>query len=177
VTCLVAIDPGYAKRGKGCAVAVLRDGRLSAVFFVRPETVAPAALRVGAIEVVWERPQVDARTRVSAPAVVRLSAVGGELAGMFAGACGCRAVPVSPQQWKGSVAKPVAHYRLWQVLDPAERDVLGGDATYAVIRGAQLKGAKNRWGRDGASYYPSSFDAHNLLDAAALGLWRLRRFV
>lgn len=77
--------------------------------------------------------------------------------------------------WKGSEPKPIHHARVWEELTLAERRVLGGDKTHAAIERACEKGALNRWGRPGASYYPRAFKTHNLLDAAALGLTFLGR--
>lgn len=171
---LIAIDPGYAAKGEGCAVARFVHGALERVFFARPESVDFADLK-GAHLVIWECPQVDARTRTSTPAVVQLAAVGGTLAGMFSGVSTCRCTPVSPLEWKGSVPKPIAHARLWRALTQAERAVLGGNATAMAIARAQEKGALGRWGKPGAAYYPASFTTHNLLDAVGLGFWWLTK--
>ena len=171
-------------RGKGCAVAIFIDQTLAHVNFYRPETITYVQLRVGAVEVVWEQPQIDARTRVSVPAVVQLAATGGTLAGMFAGACGCSVTSVSPQTWKGGTAKPVAHGRMWtgwtddygthhNGLTLAEQAVLGGSATLTQIEAAKHAGAKARWNRPGGTYYPTSWLTHNLLDAVGIGRWRL----
>jgi hypothetical protein len=173
VSTLVAIDPGFAARGKGCAVAVFLDGVLACTCFARPETVSANTLSVCAAEVVWELPQVDARTRASVPAIVQLAATGGTLAGLFAGASGGRVVAVTPTQWKGNVAKPVCHSRMWARLAFAERAVLGGDATAARIEAAKRAGALARWA-PGEHYY-GSWSGHNTLDAVALGVWRLGR--
>lgn len=170
----VAIDPGYAARGKGCAVAVLVDGKIAAVGFERPEAIDANALSVCATDVVWECPQLDARTRTATGSVVQLAAVGGTLAGLYAGACGCRAVAVAPSQWKGSVAKPVHHARVWDALAFDERQALGGDTVRARIAEAQRAGALDRWSKPGAAYY-GTWTGHNLLDAVALGLWRVGR--
>ena len=172
---LVAIDPGYAARGKGCAVAVFVDKTLASVAFERPESTSSDALALRVDEVVWECPQVDERTRHSAPACVKLAAVGGMLAGIYVGACGAKARTVLPTEWKGSVAKPVHHARVWRMLHDVERSLLGGDATLAVIEAAQRKGALDRWGLPGVRYYPSGWDTHNLLDAVALGVWAVGR--
>lgn len=173
---LVAIDPGFAKRGQGCAVAVFRDGRLVDSGFERPERAAPLRWPPPAsVRVVWECPQVDARTRVSVPAIVQLAAVGGTLAGMYAGANATHAEPVSPLAWKGAVAKPVAHGRMWALLDERERTLLGGDATLAAIEAAKRAGALSRWSKPGAAYYAASWTMHNVLDAVGIGLWALGR--
>jgi len=124
--------------------------------------------------VVWERPQVDRRTRQSVPSIVRLAAEGGTLAGLYAGACGARIVPVSPTEWKGAVSKPVHHKRLWRVLSEEERSQLGARVG-REIDAACRRGALDRWSRPGASYYPGGFAEHNLLDAIGIGLWHLGR--
>jgi hypothetical protein len=170
---LVAIDPGYAKDGKGCAVAIFDRHVLTQVFFARPETVDVASLYVGAGEIVWEQPQVDARTRVTVPAVVQLASTGGVLAGMFAGANRCRVVVAKPSAWKGSTSKPVAHGRMWEKLATAEVKLLGGAATLQRIDAAKHAGAIARW-KPGEHYY-GSWTGHNLLDAVGIGMWRLGR--
>lgn len=174
---VIAIDPGYAKRGRGCAVARFDDRVLRDVWYARPDGDVERLRASDAGEVVWECPQLDARSRVNASSVVALAAVGGVLAGLYAGASGCRALAVTPNDWKGSTPKPVAHARLWALLTYWERAVLGGDATGMLIADAQRRGALDRWGHDGASYYGKSAAAtvHNLLDAAALGAWRVGR--
>jgi len=175
MTAFIAIDPGYAARGQGSAVAHFHDGRLASVWFARPETYHVHRVDAHVDEVVWERPQVDKRTRVSVPAIVRLAAEGGTLAGLYAGATGAQVVACSPSDWKGSTPKPVAHGRLWAALDDRELAVLGGAPTAAAIDAAKRKGALARWARPGASYYPASFATHNLLDAVGIGMWRLGR--
>lgn len=172
---LVAIDPGYSKAGQGCAVAIFDNRALTYVGFMRPETLSPPQGVGDKAEVLWECPQVDRRTRITTPQIVKLAAIGGELAGMFAGSLGCRATPIAPSTWKGSVPKPVAHGRMWTLLTDPERTLLGGDATRIAIEKAKRKGALDRWGKEGARYYPSAWLTHNLLDAVGLGMWRLRR--
>jgi hypothetical protein len=63
---------------------------------------------------------------------------------------------------------------LWDVLTGAEREVLGGADTFRRIAAAVQKGALDRWGKPGASYY-GAWTGHNLLDAAALGAYQLGR--
>lgn len=174
---LVTIDPGYAAKGPGCAVAVFCCGLLSQTYFARPEKVWITPLK-NVYEVVWECPQVDSRSRVSVPSIVQLAAVGGTLAGMYSGACGgATVVPVSPSAWKGSTPKPVHHLRLWRQLRVVEHDLLGGVDTEMAIEAACRKGALDRWGKPGASYYPRTWWTHNLLDAVGIGLWRLGRAI
>jgi hypothetical protein len=76
--------------------------------------------------------------------------------------------------WKGSEQKPVHHARLLEVLAPAELEVLGGGDTARRILAARQKGALDRWGKPGATYY-GAWTGHNLLDAAALGAYHLGR--
>jgi hypothetical protein len=185
VIALLAIDPGYSKTGQGSAVARFNSSvplddlaRLVGVWFVRSGDVdRPAGVRAhGRARVVWECPQLDARSRKATPAVVQLAAEGGEIAGAYAAHYALAIERVTPSQWKGSVPKPIAHSRLWRVLDDRERDVLGGDNAINAIERAKLAGARDRWGKEGARYYPRSFVMHNLLDAVGIGLWALGRW-
>lgn len=170
---VIAIDPGYAMRGKGCACAAVVHGVLESVWFARPDAahVHHKCERPASITVIVEQPQQDARSWGIPPAtLIKLAWDGALLAGLYAGELGCNVVAVTPSQWKGSAPKPVAHGRLWEVLTPAERAILGGDETEARIAAAKRKGALDRWGKPGVSYYPRNWDGHNLLDAAALAL-------
>ena len=177
---IIAIDPGYAVKGDGCAVAIFTSSAipntilLRGTCFDRPEIVRDRCIAIESIvRVIWECPQLDARSRRATPAVVGLAATGGELAGLYAGANAGTIERVTPAQWKGSVPKPIAHARTWRVLTPHEREILGGATTEAAIAAAQKKGALDRWGKDGARYYPARFTMHNLLDAVGIGLWAI----
>jgi len=173
---LVAIDPGYARAGRGCACAAYERGSLVRTWFARPEaTLTYASRDVGATLIVWECPQIEARTRIAlAQTLVTLAATGATLAGLYAGASGATVEAVTPRSWKGNTAKPVHHARLWSVLDDAERAHLGGDETWARIDEARRAGASCRWDPARAPYY-GAWIGHNLLDAVALGAWRLGR--
>lgn len=169
---MIAIDPGFAQRGLGCACALFARGTLMAVWFARPEhaaRIAPVTL------VVWECPQIDARSRTIAPTLIKLAAEGGTLAGLYAGQHAAQVERVAPSSWKGSAPKPIHHSRLWGALSDGERSLLGGASTLAQIDAAKLAGARDRWGRAGGEYYPAAFSAHNLLDAVGIGMWRLGR--
>lgn len=171
----VAIDPGYAIRGLGCAVAVLRGSRVERAGYARPESASQESLLVAPeCTVVWECPQVDSRTHRSMAAVVQLAAVGGTLAGMYAGANAGQVIAVSPQAWKGGVPKPIVHSRVWEVLDVRERALLGGAKTREAIDRAKTEGALTRWSRSGAAYYHGAA-IHNLLDAVGIGLHHVGR--
>ena len=168
---MIAIDPGYAKRGQGSACAYFVGRTLTAVWFARcPPPLPPDAWNWA--KVVWEQPQVDQRTRIAVVEIVRLAAEGGTLAGYYAGLRRAEVVPVTPSSWKGSVPKPINHASLWKALQPDERALFPPD-TEARIQRAVEKGALERWKRPGAVYY-GTWDAHNLLDAVGIGrrnLW------
>jgi hypothetical protein len=93
---------------------------------------------------------------------------------------GTRALIVyEPVQWKGGVKKPPHHLRCWEVLGPHERALFNAlrnargkvsrISVEARIRAAVAKLAKSR------KVKGYSFEAHNLLDAMALGLFFLKR--
>lgn len=171
---VIAIDPGYAKSGGGCACAMFDDGVLSEVWFERPEDWNPHCNLADAV--VWEIPQMDKRTWAIPPEVmIQLTAAGATLAGLYAGASGVRTTGLTPSASKGSVPKPIAHLRMWERLEPVERELLGGAKTFTAIEAACEKGALNRWGKSGVKYYPRSFTTHNILDAVDLGLGFLGR--
>lgn len=199
---VLAIDPGYAAKGDGCACAYFDDGNLIEVWFERPAFFRPGEIighaagrgrwltnrhRPGpAYVIVVERPVVQgSRTRGANPGnLMDLSWAGGMLAGMFAGRDGVPIVawPSSDADgirgWKGPESKPANHHRLWQILTRAERALLGGDATERAIEAACEKGALCRWSKPGDKLYPASFKTHNKLDACAMGatyLGRLKR--
>ncbi len=80
---IIAIDPGYSRHGEGNAIAFFHEGTLVGTGYARSDEVMQHHDRVD--EVVWECPQVDARTRMSVPAIVALAAEGGTMAGLYAG--------------------------------------------------------------------------------------------
>jgi len=177
---VIAIDPGCAKRGKGSACAAFRGSRLAGIRFARPCAIHVAQIAELGAEyldrVIVERPQVDARTQGRERAVVDLAWAGAAIAYWIAGVAGARVEELTPTAWKGNARKPQHHARLWAVLTPAERALLGGDATLRTIETAKRAGAAERWRRGGgAAYYPAGFETHNLLDAVALGCFALGR--
>lgn len=194
---VLPIDPGTSAKGKGCACGYYDVGELVDAWFERPvffrpgETIPPpnklwdGAGRGGYVIVV-ERPVVQgSRTRAANPGhLMDLSWAGAMLAGAFAGRDGVPIIawPSSDaggvRGWKGPESKPANHHRLWQVLTPRERVILGGEATERAIDAACEKGALCRWSKPGDELYPKTFTTHNLLDACAIGatyLGRLRR--
>jgi hypothetical protein len=174
---VIAIDPGYSARGEGCACAYVTGGYLTSVWFARSDSALFAdVLPITPTNVVVEKPQQDSRSWGLPPStLINLAWEGALLAGLYAGRFGGSVVAVTPSTWKGSVPKPVAHGRLWKVLTPAEREVLGGDDTARRIEAAKRKGALDRWGKPGVRYYPRTWGGHNLLDAAALALTHVGR--
>jgi hypothetical protein len=168
---MIAIDPGGTK---GCAVAHFAGGALDAVL---TGCTTPWATRWRPALVIVERPQVDGRTRGRERGVLDVAWNGALLAGYVAGVSRAHLRVVEPGVWKGAVAKPVHHKRLWAVLHPAERAVLGGAATERAIVEACERGAAERWRLPGERYYRAVPGAasHDALDAAALGCWALER--
>jgi hypothetical protein len=190
MTTALFIDPGSSLAGKGCAVARFVGKYLSLAWFERfeqraallttPRTLfSPYELAsdVAVGLVVWEQPVTQgSRTRAARPDdLMRLTEAGALLAGAYAGRDGAPVIawPASDTNgvrgWKGAESKPANHRRLWEILDPEERALLGGDATGRAILAACEKGALCRWSKPGAELYAKSFTTHNLLDACAMG--------
>jgi hypothetical protein len=169
----IAIDPGYSKKSDGCACALALEGLLAECWFERARDFEhPDNDRDRANFVIVEQPQQDGRSWAVPPAVlIKLAWEGAKLAGLYAGACGAELLDPTVTEWKATEKKPAQHARLWQVLSPAERRVLGGDKTHAAILAACQKGALCRWKLPSDELYPKSFKTHNLLDAAALLMW------
>lgn len=167
---VIAIDPGYAKSGEGCACAYLVDGYLAKVWFERPETAILDPWHSGCVDlVVAEKPQGDKRSlAVPIDHLIELAWQGATLAAIYASRSDAELRCPKVRDWKGNEAKPQQHRRLWKALSEGEREVLGGDATGLAIEKACIKGALKRWA-PGISYYPKTFLTHNILDAAALG--------
>jgi hypothetical protein len=173
----LAIDPGYAKTGKGCACALSTSGHVTAVWYERPPRYT-AHLEYGrglsTLDfVIIEKPEQRANggRGVTPATLIELTWAGCALGHLYAGAYGAEVIAVTPAAWKGSIPKPVHHRALWGTLTAPERAVLGGARTLAEIDAAVERGACERWKRDGASYYPAKFLTHNLLDAVALCKW------
>lgn len=164
---LIAIDPGYATRGHGCACVCLRDEFLAAAWFQRSETF-DARLCPHVDIVLWEKPQWDGRSK-DGSMLIELTAAGATLAGLYAGQCGAQLVAQTPAKWKGSQHKPCMHANLWDALHIAEQALLGGEVTRRHIEAACEEGARERW-KPGKSYYPGAWLVHNLLDAAAMAM-------
>jgi len=170
----LAIDPGYARKSGGCAVANAYGGTLTGVWFERAADFSGA--ETDPAHVIVEQPQQDARSWGVPPAVlIKLAWEGGTLAGLYAGASGAQLHCPTVTEWKGGEKKPAHHARLWAELDERERAVLGGAKTLAAIKAACQKGALCRWRLPSDELYPKSFTTHNLLDAAALLMWALGR--
>ncbi len=173
----LAIDPGYSRKSGGCAVAQADRGDLCAVWFERASGFGHHSAASDPLSaVIVEQPQQDGRSWPVPPAVlIKLAWEGASLAGLYAGASGATLHTPTVSEWKAGEKKPAHHARLWEVLTPAERLVLGGAKTHAVIVAACQKGALCRWKLPSDQLYPSTFKTHNLLDAAALLMWALGR--
>lgn len=176
---LLTIDPGYSKRGQGSACACFEDGELTRVWFIRPEQllVSTTDQYYGRLDIVYEIPQVDGRTPTAAHEAIQLAAVGALTAGLYAGRfvshVSVLVRAVTPAEWKSNLPKPICHMRVWDLLSPLERSLVGGDETYRRIQRAVQKGAKRGW--------PAGLDAyggwlgHNTLDAVGIGCHELGR--
>lgn len=164
---IITIDPGV----HACAVTYLENSHVQG--HALTNVVDRAALAtLDVTHVVVERPEYQGlRTQSSRPAdLINLAWAGALMAGTIAGCTGAHLVELPPSAWKGSEPKPVNHARMWRELSPYEKDLLGGTKTGQVILAAVEKGARERWKKGGAAYYPRAWTMHNVLDAAALGL-------
>lgn len=185
---IIAIDPGVAGEGNACAS--FAGGALTGVWFERVAHKgklkrrtrgSPCGAPLGGIkidDVIIERPEFQgARTTSARPKdLMDLSFEGAMLAGAYAGRDGAQVISYTPTEWKGSEPKPVQHLRMWEdALTEDEREILGGDDTYARIVKACERGSLKRWKISGAECYPRTWTMHNVLDAVALGLVRLGR--
>lgn len=176
----LAIDPGYGRNTGGNACALAERGTLTHVWFERSsdwrDRTLHAAIVAKFAHVIVEQPQQDGRSYEVPPAIlIRLAFEGAALAGLYAGASGAQLHVPTVTDWKGNENKAAMHRRLWAVLAPTERDVLGGAKTMTAIDKACERGALCRWSKSGAELYPKSFVTHNLLDAASLLMVALGR--
>lgn len=171
---LICIDPGVHE----CAVAVFEGAVLRDVRFI--EASSPVRLPAGlwalcylGVAVVVEKPQFDRRCGKH---VIDLAWSGRGVAEACAFAPTSALAAVTPAEWKGSTPKPQHHAEALAALSPTELAVLPPD-TAARVAEACRKGGLDAWRKPGASYYGKAKGAevHNLLDAVALGLWRLGR--
>lgn len=172
MTRLICIDPGVHE----CAVAVYTStGRLYDCGFVTlSESLGAevlAWLSPEPVTIVCEKPQFDRRVSKH---VIDLAWSGARVAESFAR--GGPVTAVTPSEWKGSTPKPQHHAEALAALSPAELAVLPPD-TAARVSEACREGGLDAWRKPGASYYGKAKGAevHNILDAVALGLWRLGR--
>lgn len=160
---IVAIDPGI----KRCAYASFDGERLARAAFEAPPW------RVDLVLV--ERPEYHgARSNAARTQDLMALSWAGAVAAYRLGA---QVKEYGASEWNRGAPKPIVHKKLWRALEEPERVLLGGSETLKRIDAAVEKGAVARWrtGRKGAHWYPASFAAHNLLDAAAIGCAHLGR--
>lgn len=98
-----------------------------------------------------EKPVVYPRSPVPPNDIVKLALVAGYWRGVLT-VDGVDVNYVEPNDWKGSVPKPIHEARIWARLSPAEQAV--------ADQGCKGVAPKKR---------------HNVLDAIGLGLWVLKR--
>lgn len=169
---IITIDPGV----HACALAYLENAHVQA--YALTNHVDRAALAtLDVTHVVVERPEYQGLRTQSARVqdLIALSWAGGLMAGTIAGTTGAHLIELPPSAWKGSEPKPVHHSRVWALLTADERLVLGGAATHDAIDLAVDKGARERWKKGGAAYYPRAWKMHNVLDAVGMGLFYVGR--
>lgn len=87
---------------------------------------------------------------------------------IVASALSCTVILHSVPKWKGSIAKPVHHYRVWEHLTKAEREFFPANALEVINKACakyaqtgKVTGYSQKW--------------HNHLDALALGMFHLGR--
>ncbi len=182
---LWAVDPSSEKQ----ALAVFHDGVLVWVGFwparSRLQGRHPDALVVERMRVYPLAPTSKGRgARGGAGAITKWVAVAndliavskaaGVLEGMQLQLGGVPAVEYDAPTWKGQIDKPTHHGRLWAVLSPAERAVFaaGARTTVAAIE-ARLAEARHAKAIGKEPKYDQAW--HNLMDAAGLGLFHLKR--
>lgn len=150
---LIAIDPGVAS-----GIAFFLGGYLYRCARFKPydgERIEPLILPPA--ECVIEIPQVyrASKSKGDPNDLIKLATVAGRLAEYYESR-GLRVQLVKPREWKGQLPKKVMQNRLLGTRGPQwTRDEINA-----------LAGAANRVG---------NYD-HNVLDAVALGMWRLGRF-
>lgn len=165
------IDPGVHQ----CAVSTYVGGLLSnygMYDFGSVHLVAPVRGRRVSLIVV-ERPEYQGQ-RGRPKDIIDLAWAGARMAYALSSLLSAPVRELPPSRWKGTVPKPQHHARLWDVLTPGERVILGGAKTLSVINRAVAKGIATRWSKPGASYYGAN-KIHNILDAVALGCFDLGR--
>jgi hypothetical protein len=175
---LLAIDSGYPE----CACAAAFGRRVVWAGALRLDSLGTFyEARTRYDRVIVEIPQADGRS-VPVDDLLRVAVAGARLAERFARDGSC-VDELRPREWKGSVPKPPHHMRMWSLLDASERELLGGDRTDAAILAACKRGAQGAWKKPGATYYRArelptvngTKITHDILDAAALALYALRR--
>lgn len=115
---------------------------------------------------VVEKPQLDGRSSKAAAGLLALSWYGA----LTVGALGARViVEYEPDDWKGQVAKPVHHLKLWRILTTLERQCFPADTEAIIERGVEATA------RAGGRLRQYSAEVTNMLDAAALGCFHLKR--
>lgn len=181
----VSIDPGYAARGEGNALAFFERGYVVRHCFERyvkgkPRTRWPLPPSWRG-DIVAEKPQQDGRTwKSTAKVPINLAWEGALIAGSYAGRFRAALYDYTPDQWKGSESKPSQHHRMWhEVLTEDERQVLGGQETEDAIEAACVELGKARGKITGDKAYAkacgSGYLMHNILDAVTLGCIHLGR--
>ena len=162
---LAAVDPGNVGGLGSCAVA----------FFVKRELVRLADLTFeeartdsGAHIVALEVPMIYPQGHERPNDLIQLGIAGALVAAALSPTL---IVKYTPAQWKGQKAKPACHLILWEKFSANERALFPKGTEMRIMRGVDVN-APRMYKQPLKNY---SFKAHNLLDAAAIGLFHLGR--
>ena len=130
------IDPGTSK---GCAIASFQGPGLTGLAFW-DQTITEAWGSVSAMSCVWEMPVIYPRAAFAYKGKPReLIARANDLIKVAAAGAGCahslaaQVTYKTAAAWKGQVPKPVQHARLFELLTPSEKNLLG-QAYYDTAR-------------------------------------------
>lgn len=157
---LIAVDPGALKS----ALAYFRDGTLRHVKFI--PTIDLLEGCAWPDEMIIEKPQIYRRSKSKGDPndLIDIALI----AGAWWRASGGRAELVLPKKWKGDMEKPQCHARAWRVLTDAERELF-------VSKSFQTSSMVWDYIEHGVRGGAYKAEIHNLLDACAIGLWKLGR--
>lgn len=162
----LAIDPGVNL----CACAVFGPCGLYQVSSHPPESLRQFN---GITRVICEKPRIYPHASPGDPNdLLDLS----EVVGIAREAFDAQGTPfqtVAPREWKGQKKKPPHHRRVWLAMKDQDREVLARavNLTPAEVW-AKIERACQTLARTG-KVRGYSWDGHNLLDAAGLGIWAI----
>lgn len=169
---MIYLDPGKAK---DCALACFEANELIWLGWcdgVALRTESGLLTRCNLAGILWEKPEIYTKRKSKGnPNQLIDLAIAGATAVTYLrmgwGIDPAKVRSITPHNWKGSIAKPPHHLRLWGVLSPAERALFPANTEAYILAGAQAYAAGVN-----PNYAAQCVD---LLDAAALGCYDLGR--